>query len=106
MSSAYGVKRASILNRSIYFNVVDSLDLDVMHDQLEGVLALETKMLLQKYIKGDHAFTLDTVNERICSFDYGPVDVKSKPSPLKQQVLQTDSTSISQTGIQIRLIKI
>ena len=46
----------------------DSLDLDVMHDQLEGVLALETKMLLQKYIKGDHAFTLDTVNEMIVFF--------------------------------------
>ena len=46
----------------------DSLDLDVMHDQLEGVLALETKMLLQQYIKGDHTFTLDTVNEMIVFF--------------------------------------
>ena len=68
LSSAHGVKRASILNRFIYFNVVDSLDLDVMHDQLEGVLALETKMLLQQYIKGDHTFTLDTVNEMIVFF--------------------------------------
>ena len=38
------------------------------------------------------------------SFDYGPVDVQSKSSPLKQQVLQTYSTSKSQTGNQIRLI--
>ena len=68
LSSAHGVKRASILNQSIYFNVVDSLDLDVMHDQLEGVLALETKMLLQQYIKGDYTFTLDTVNEIIVFF--------------------------------------
>ena len=48
--------------------MVDSLDLDVMHDQLEGVLALETKMLLQQYIKGDYTFTLDTVNEIIVFF--------------------------------------
>ena len=43
-SSTYGVKRSSILNQSCYFHVVDGLDLDVMHDQLEGVLPLEIKL--------------------------------------------------------------
>jgi len=51
--STYGVKRSSILNQSRYFHVVDGLDLDVMHDQLEGVLPLEIKLLLQKYIRVD-----------------------------------------------------
>ena len=32
----YGVKRDSILNQSKFFHVVDGLDLDPMHDQLEG----------------------------------------------------------------------
>lgn len=36
LASTYGVKRASILDQSQYFHVVDGLDLDVMHDQLEG----------------------------------------------------------------------
>ena len=35
------VKRASILNQLRFFHVVDGLCLDVMHDQLEGVLPLE-----------------------------------------------------------------
>ena len=98
MSMAYGVKRASASNQSKFFHVVEGLDLDIMHDQLEGVLPLEVKMLLQKYILEDKSFTLDDINERILNFDYGVVDKRNRPSPLKQQVLNTDSATISQTG--------
>ena len=69
MASTYGVKRASILNQSLFFHVVDGLDLDVMHDQLEGVLPLEIKLLLKKYIKEEEYITLGTLNERIRTFD-------------------------------------
>ena len=69
-----------------------------MHDQLEGVLPLEVKMLLQKYIQHDKLMTLKTINERIASFEYGVADCKNKPSPLKEQVLSSNSASISQTG--------
>jgi hypothetical protein len=98
MSTAYGVKRASALNQSTFFHVVDGLDLDIMHDQLEGVLPLEVKMLLQRYVQEEKILTLDTVNERIINFEYGVVDRKNRPSPLKQQVLNTNSATISQTG--------
>ena len=98
---AYGVKRASVLNQSRYFHVVDGLDLDIMHDQLEEVLPLETKMLLRKVIQVDRVITLETLNDRIATFNYGPVDQKNKPSPLKQQILTSDSASISQSGITI-----
>ena len=33
--------------------------------------------------------------DRIATFNYGPVDQKNKPSPLKQQILTSDSASIS-----------
>ena len=98
LSSTYGVKRASVLNQSCYFHVVDGLDLDIMHDQLEGVLPLETKMLVRKLIQHDHVITLEALNERIATFAYGPVDLKNKPSPLKQQIFTSDSASISQSG--------
>ena len=68
MVSTYGVKRASILNQSRFFHVVDGLDLDVMHDQLEGVLPWEIKLLLMKYIKVEEYITLGTLNERIRTF--------------------------------------
>lgn len=97
LSSTYGVKRSSILNQSRYFHVVDGLDLDVMHDQLEGVLPLEIKLLLKKYINMDKYFTLDILNERISSFNYPLVDASNKPSSIKQQVLSSDSASLSQS---------
>ena len=53
--------------------MVDGLDLDVMHDQLEGVLPLEIKMLLQKFITREKYFTLDLLNERIVVFSYPSV---------------------------------
>lgn len=102
LSSAYGVKRDSILNQSAYFHVVDGLDLDVMHDQLEGVLPLTIKMLLNKYIQCDKTLTLKIINERIGSFEYGPADCRNKPSPLKDQVLSSNSASISQTGMIVK----
>ena len=98
LASTYGVKRASILNQSQYFHVVDGLDLDVMHDQLEGVLPLEIKLLLKRFVREERYFTLDTLNERIERFDYGPPDISNKPSLIKQQALTNDSASMSQSG--------
>ena len=98
LCSAYGVKRSSVLNQSRYFHVIDGLDLDIMHNQLEGVLPLEIKMLIRKVVQEYRLITLDVLNERIANFNYGPVDQKNKPSPLKQQVFSSDAASISQTG--------
>lgn len=100
---AYGVKRPSVLNQSRYFHVIDGLDLDIMHDQLEGVLPLEIKMLVRKIAKEHKLATLDDINERIENFNYGPADQKNKPSPLKQ-VFSSDAASLSQTGIQLTKI--
>ena len=69
-----------------------------MHDQLEGVLPLETKMLLRKLIQHDHVITLEALNERIATFAYGPVHLKNKPSPLKKHVFTSDSAPINQSG--------
>lgn len=99
MVSAYGIKRASILNQSRYFHVVDGLDLDVMHDQLEGVLPLQIKLLLKKCIREDEYFTLETLNDRIATFDYGSPEMSNKPSAIKSQALSNDSASLSQTGV-------
>ena len=82
MASTYEVKRASILNQLRFFHVVDGLDLDVMHDQLERVLPLEMKLLLKKYIKVEENIILRTLNERVRTFDYGPSDISEKPSPI------------------------
>ena len=72
--------------------------MDVMHDQLEGVLPLEVKLLLQRYITVESYFTLSILNDRIAEFNYPLVDVSNKPSSIKQQALNTDSATLSQSG--------
>ena len=62
LSTVYRVKRRSILNYSKFFHVIGGMDLDIMHDQLEGVLPTEVKLLLKKYINTDGYLTLDILN--------------------------------------------
>ncbi len=68
---AYGLNRRSGLNNSRYYHVVGGLPADAMHDVLEGVLQYHTKELLKFYTLQQKTFTLDELNNRIASFDYG-----------------------------------
>jgi len=70
-----------------------------MHDQLEGVLPLEIKLLLQKFISVEKYFTLDILNRRMAAFSYPVVDACNKPSAIKQQALSSDSASLTQSGM-------
>ncbi|XP_067017868.1 uncharacterized protein [Acropora muricata] len=63
-----------------------------MHDQLEGVLPLEIKLLLKKYIKEEEYITLGTLNERIRTFDYGPSDIS---------LLANNSASLSRSAAEM-----
>ena len=56
---------------SRYYRVVGGLPADAMHDVLEGVLRYHTKELLKFYIVEQKTFTLDELNNRIASFNYG-----------------------------------
>jgi hypothetical protein len=100
----YGVKSNSILNQSRFFHVVDGLDPDIMHDQLEGVLPLTVKLMLKHFIQVDKYLTLDMLNHRIKAFNYGSADGTNKPSELKPTILSNDSGSISQSGNMVIII--
>nr|XP_058967542.1 uncharacterized protein LOC131794053 isoform X2 [Pocillopora verrucosa] len=69
-----------------------------MHDQLEGVLPLEVKILLQKYIQEENYFTLEIVNDRLERLWYPQSDASNKPSPIKPQSLANNSMRISQSA--------
>ena len=58
-----------------------------MHDLLEGICSLEVHLVLAALIQ-DGYFTLDLLNSRITSFDYGIVDSKNKPSVISASKLQ------------------
>ena len=93
----YGVTRKSILNTSRYFHVVDGLVPDIMHDVLEGAMQLKINLLLRELIGGGF-FSLKTLNSRIVSFCYSPVDAVNKPTPFSDKSLTTPDTLLKQSG--------
>ncbi|RXN36123.1 hypothetical protein ROHU_003222 [Labeo rohita] len=77
--SETGVRRDSVLNNLSYFHVTHNQVADIMHDLLEGVGPYELKLVLSSLIEDKH-LTLEKLNFRITSFDYGFPDLKNKPS--------------------------
>uniref|UniRef100_A0ABD2WJ19 Uncharacterized protein n=1 Tax=Trichogramma kaykai TaxID=54128 RepID=A0ABD2WJ19_9HYME len=81
--SVKGVKKSCILNESKYFHCTNNFNFDIMHDVLEGQGQLDLKLVLGKLIENkNYELTLDYINTKIKSFDYGPIDIKNKPSPI------------------------
>ena len=97
-ATTYGVTRRPILNESRYFNVVDGMAPDIMHDFLEGVLPLAIMMLLKNYICTKGLFRIDLFNSRLKSFCFGPIEATNKPIPLKQSISTASETAIKQSG--------
>lgn len=95
-----GLKRRCVLDELAFFSVVQNVTPDIMHDILEGVGPLEVKLVLSKLIAEGH-ITLDTLNYRLTSFDYGFVDRCNKPSVLSSQELKNPSTTMRQTAAQM-----
>lgn len=95
-----GLKRQSILNDLKYFHVTENVPPDIMHDILEGVGAYEIKLVLSSLIS-HKVITLDQVNYRITSYDYGFCDSANKPSTIRPQELKTPDSSMKQTAAQM-----
>lgn len=61
---------------------MDSATVDIMHDILEGVVPYEVKIVIQKLISLG-CFTLDIFNQRLLSPDFGKLESRNRPSPIK-----------------------
>lgn len=78
-----------MLNTSRFFHVVDGIVPDLMHDILEGTLQLNMKWLLKHLILDEKMFSLDALNGRMQSFDYGMADSSNKPTPISYDTLSS-----------------
>ena len=98
--SITGVKSPCLLNDISNFHVTKNLSPDIMHDLLEGICSLEVHLVFAALIQ-DGYFTLDLLNSRITSFDYGIVDSKNKPSVISASKLQNPDIPTHQTAAQM-----
>lgn len=78
-SVTYGVNSTSCLNRIKHFHVANfQMPQDVMHVILEGILPLETRLMLAGFIE-DGFLTLQLLNNRIENFSYSRTEARNKP---------------------------
>jgi hypothetical protein len=79
-----GIKHSCLLNDLTYFNVVENVTVDVMHDFLEEIVPYELKLILSSFIFDKRCFSLELLNDRLASFNYGYSDRKNKPTALSE----------------------
>jgi hypothetical protein len=78
-STTYGVNVPCPLNSINHFHVAHSqIPQDIMHVIIEGVLPMETKLMLNAFMD-DGFLTIEMLNERVSNFVYGRDEARNKP---------------------------
>lgn len=106
-STECGLKPAGcILNDLQEFHITKNHSFDTMHDLAEGVIPITIQLVLSRYYKNKKlGFTVDFINHRLATFNYGYRDRKNKPSSniTAQMLLQPKSHRMRQTASQYLL---
>lgn len=82
--SAAGIKEPSPFNDIPSFHAMENPVVDEMHDFREGIANFDMIDILQNLTNGPYkAFDLDVLNERLRTFDFGPIDGRNKPQLIR-----------------------
>lgn len=79
---------------------LDNVAPDIMHDIFEGIGPFEVKLVLASLVAEGHV-SLETLNYRLTSFDYGFPDSSNKPTVLGQHELKNPNGAMRQTAAQM-----
>lgn len=97
-----GIKRSCLLNTLHYFHIAENVTVDIMHDLSEGIIACELKLMLFSFIFCRNYFSLELLNARLASFDYGYSDRRNKPTAIRDAELRDlQKNTLSQKAAQI-----
>ncbi|KAL5237652.1 hypothetical protein ACI65C_005062 [Semiaphis heraclei] len=80
-----GVKESCVWNEISSFHVTQNYCVDIM---LEGVCNYDIGLMLKIMIFDLKYFTIDKLNNRIELFDYGPVDIRNRPTLIASETLK------------------
>lgn len=92
--SLTGITERSIFNKIPNFHVTQNSAVDSMHDVAEGVCHLDMIFIINDCISCAY-FTLDELNARITTYQYGHVDSSSKPPTILPSHLQNNRLKMS-----------
>lgn len=88
--SEIGLNFESILNKLPYFHVTKNYVFDIMHDLFEGVAPDLFKLVIMHLIESGK-LTLDKLNHRLESYDFGRHYSKSRPSQIKLSFMKGET---------------
>ena len=74
-----GIKESCIFHNVHDFHITENVTVDMMHDVLEGVCKYVLQFIIYHYIFVKKYFTLEKLNERIQTFNFGPTEISNKP---------------------------
>lgn len=80
--STFAINKTYLLNTLQFFHTSDNYAVDIMHDILEAVMQYELKLVFQ-YLVNQKYLSLQSLSQRIQSFNYGYIERKNRPSGLK-----------------------
>lgn len=83
-----GIYRESILHKIFSFHVVTNFCVDIMHDIFEGICHYDMCHVILYYIQTAKLFSLETLNSRKTTFNYGPIEVDNISPPITLLNLQ------------------
>jgi len=83
-----GIKECCVWNDLVSFTVTDNFCVDIMHDMLEGVCKFDIGLILKQMIFGFNYLSIETLNNRIEAFNYGTLDIRSRPTLLSYENLR------------------
>lgn len=79
-----GLVERCIWNELLYFHILTNIFFDFLHDFFEGVVQYDLSAIISHYIKCKF-FTLEFLNNRIASFNFGQVDKGNSLSNLSEK---------------------
>ncbi|KAI8116607.1 hypothetical protein CVS40_11351 [Lucilia cuprina] len=80
-----GIKEDSPFNRIASFHVVHNYAVDMMHDLFEGICHYDICQIIKYYIQEIKIFSLETLNLRKQTFNYGQLEIEN----FSKQILET-----------------
>ena len=99
LSTTYGINRKSVLANVGNFDVCQCFPQDIMHVLFEGVMPYETKLLLRVLLDEKKYLSINDLNQRLDSFDYGYMDSKNKPTLIVRENINCSDAKFKQSGV-------
>lgn len=87
-----GIKESCIFHEIDGFHIATHQSVDIMHDIFEGSANYTITAILDHLIYKDKLFTLDVLNSRIETFNYGALERSNKPLPISASYMKTNQT--------------